>query len=492
MSTKRYKPEVNREDEMLLPYRVEDYVTNNNTVRAIDAYVDSIDISASGFTHTQKETTAGQPAFNPATLLKLYLYGYMQKIHSSRRLEQEAKRNLEMIWLAKGIRPSYKTISDFRKSNAKALKHCNRDFILLCKELSLLGGEQVAVDGSFFKGDCRKSSIYTEARLKRDLKALDKKIETYQAALDQQDEKEEREKLELVSEDLQLTEKLALLKERQAEKQRLKKKLDDSGESQLSLVDEDARLLRKRGVTTAGYNVQIAVDDKHKLIVAEEVTQDGNDQYQLYPMLKLSQEVLKSETLIGLADGGYYLQEQLRACEEDKAIDVYTSIPNTGKDEFTLTRFTYDENADHYVCPADKILTPGKQRISYGNKVKSYFAKKIYCESCCYASECLSSKGNRKTIQRREHEGVLERHREKIKAMPDAMKKRASLVEHPFGTLKNRAGMHHFLMRGLEKCRGEFSLMVLSYNFTRIINILGIDTITNYCKQRATKEVFNS
>lgn len=223
MPTKRYQPEVNREEEMLLPYRVEDYVTNNNTVRAIDAYVDSIDVCALGFAHTQGQTTSGQPAFNPATLLKLYLYGYLQKIHSSRRLEQETQRNLEMIWLAKGIRPSYKTIANFRKSNANALKQTNRDFILLCKELSLLGAKQVAVDGSFFKGDCRKSSIYTEARLKRELTALDNKIESYQAALDQQDEKDARENLDLVSEDVHLTEKLALLKERQAEKQRLKK-----------------------------------------------------------------------------------------------------------------------------------------------------------------------------------------------------------------------------------------------------------------------------
>lgn len=206
-------------------------------------------------------------------------------------------------------------------------------------------------------------------------------------------------------------------------------------------------------------------------------------------MLQLSQAVLKSQALTGLADGGYYLQEQLRACEEDNTIDAYTAIPNTGKDEFTLTRFTYDEIADHYVCPADKLLTPGKQRIHCGNKVKSYFAKKAHCESCCYANECLSSKGKRKIIQRREHEGVLERHREKMKSMPGAMKKRASLVEHPFGTLKNRAGMHHFLMRGLEKCRGEFSLMVLSYNFTRVMNILGFEALKNYCEQRAAKDV---
>jgi len=223
MTTPRYQPEVNRKEEMLLPYRVEDYVTRHNTVRAIDAYVDSVDVSALGFINTKHKTSVGQPAFNPASLLKLYLYGYMQKIHSSRRLERETQRNLEMIWLVKGIRPSYKTIANFRKSNAAALKRSNKDFILLCKELALLGCEQVAVDGSFLKGDCRKSSIYTPARLKRELKAIDKKIEDYQSSLDEQDKKEDREGLSLEVEDGQLDEKLALLKKKQAEKQALQK-----------------------------------------------------------------------------------------------------------------------------------------------------------------------------------------------------------------------------------------------------------------------------
>ena len=221
------------------------------------------------------------------------------------------------------------------------------------------------------------------------------------------------------------------------------------------------------------------------------MTQDGNDQYQLYPMLKLSQDILQSETLIGLADAGYYLQSQLKSCE-DNDFDAYTAIPNTGKNEFTLTQFTYDKNEDHYTCPAQQILTPGQWRVRDGNRFRIYRAKKKYCEFCAHSSKCLSEKARYKIIYRREHEDVLERHREKMKKSPHAMKKRASLVEHPFGTLKNRAGMHHFLMRGLEKCQGEFSLMVLCYNFTRALNILGLDAIKHYCQQRALKRMMYS
>jgi len=306
MSLRRYQKSLDRQQEMLLPSRVEDYVSDKNTVRAIDAYVNTLNMQSTGYTHTQEATIAGQPAYDPAGLLKLYLYGYIQGIRSSRKLEKEVYRNLEVIWLIEGLRPSYKTIANFRKNNSKALKASNRDFILLCKELKLLGGEIVAVDGSFFKADARKESIYTEARLNKTLESLEKKITDYQEALDQQDSIDDKAGCESSAEDPQLIEKLAKLKVRQAEKQVLKKALEKSGNKQISLVDKDARLLKKSVETIAGYNGQTVVDSQHHLIVAEELTQDGNDMNQLAPMLKKAQEVLASDNLKGLADKGYY------------------------------------------------------------------------------------------------------------------------------------------------------------------------------------------
>jgi transposase len=490
MTVRRYQATLNRQQDMLLPPSVEEYVSAHNPVRAIDAYVNTLDLAALGFRNAQAAAGAGQPPFDPGALLKLYLYGYLQGLHSSRKLERETHRNLEVIWLVEGVRPSYRTLADFRQGNSEGLRAVNRDFMLVCKELALLGGEEVAVDGSFFKANARKGSIYTEGNLDAQLQALEAKIAAYQRALAEQDAADDQAGRGSLVEDPLLAQKLDALRAKQAEKQALWERLKAGSDKQISTVDADARLLSKRGQSVAGYNAQLVVDAKHKLIVAEDVTQDGNDLQQLAPMLNQAQEILLSEHLTGLADSGYFEGNQLKTCE-DQGLTVYAAIPDKSKaiaaeGRFTREQFAYDAEQDRYVCPQGHSLTAsGKTHQKNGKRLQRYQSKSSDCSACPLRGQCLTDKAAVRQIHRWEHEAVVERHRQRMAQRPDAMKKRAALAEHPFGVLKHRAGMHHFLMRGLKKCRGEFSLMVLGYNFTRVLNLLGIDGLRDYCARRS-------
>jgi transposase len=489
MTARRYQQTLNRQQEMLLPSRIDEYVSQNNTVRAIDAYVNTLNLQALDFKHSAVVLTAGQPPYNPAALLKLYLYGYLQGIRSSRKLERETCRNLEVIWLVEGLLPTYKTLADFRKDNSAALKATNRDFLLLCKELALFGGEEVAVDGSFFNADASKASIYTEDHLNKQLAYLERKITEYQQALTEQDANDDKAGKGSLVEDEQLGDKIKRLQEKQAEKKKWQEKLQQSGNTQISTVDADARLLTKRGQTVAGYNVQIAVDAKHKLIVAQEVTQDGNDTQQLAPMLEKAQEILQSENLTGLADAGYFSATQIKA-SVDQNIEVYVPVPQYSSSaqkqgRFGLDQFPYHAEQNYYTCPQGHTLQPGENRQKKdGKNVLRYRSQTSDCAACPLREQCLTSKAKIREIFRWEHQEVIEAHKKRMADDPAVMKRRGALVEHPFGTLKHRAGMNHFLMRGLEKCGGEFSLMVLGYNFTRVLNILGVGFLRDYCVQR--------
>jgi transposase len=478
---------------MLLPPCLDDYVTPDNPVRAIDAYVESLDLATLGFQYTAPGSGAGgQPPFPPGVLLKLYRYGYLNRIHSSRRLEREARRNLEALWLAQGLRPSYKTMANFRKDNSPALKAANKDFILVCKDLALFGGEVVAVDGSFFKADASTDSIFTAKKLDEQIAALEQQVDAYQRRLAEQDAQDDQADLGSLTEDGELAGKLARLKERQAEQPALRKRLDTSGDSQLATVDPDARLLSKKGQTTAGYHVPIAVDAKHKLIVASAVTQDGNDRQQLVPMLEQAQAVLQSGHLVGLADTGYHSGEQIQRAEE-RGFEIYVPEPKTTtaaeKDgRFTRDRFQYDAAQDRYTCPHGATLEAcGQPQERHGQRVQAYKSKVSACAACPLRAQCLAENATYKKLERWGHEAAVERHRRRMAQAGGRMQQRGQLAEHPFGTLKHRAGMHHFLMRGLEQCRGEFSLMVLSYNFTRVLNLLGFEALRDYCARRQGK-----
>ena len=484
MSERRYQEVQSRSQMMLLPPCLDDYVSEHNAVRAIDAFVGTLDLEALGFAHAEGNCGAGQPAFDPALLLKLYLYGYQHRVRSSRRLEAETRRNLEVIWLCQGASPSYKTIADFRKNNTAALRAVNREFVLLCRELSLLGGSRVAIDGTILKADANPGSFQSRAFVARGLKLLEEKIAAYHRQLDEADAEEYAEG----SEDPELAAKIEALLERQQEKKALQKRLLESGAGQVSEVDADARLLAKKGKTVGGYNCQIAVDERHKLIVAEDVVQDGNDSAQLEPMMTKAREAMGSERLVGLADSGYFNGVQLKSCEEE-GMEAYVPIPaqavRKGKEgRFGSDDFRYDAQDDSYVCPAGERLTRGGTTLVRGKLYFIYRATAAVCRNCSLSGRCLPKLNSARRIQRWEHEDMVDRHRRKMSAAALLMRRRSTLVEHPFGTLRRWAGMEHFLMRGLDKCRGEFSLMTLGYNFKRVMNLLGEAPFTEYCLQK--------
>jgi transposase len=495
MMIRSFKTGVSREQPSFLPPRVEDYVAGDNPVRAIDAFVDRLDLEKLGFRLPVSAGGAGQPPYHPADLLKLFIYGYLFRIRSSRALAREAGRNLELIWLLRRLQPCFRTIASFRKDNWAALKAVNREFVLMMRELNLVGGEVVAVDGAFFHGDASRGSIKTQRRLAERLAEIDRDIEDYGAALAKSDAAE-------AAQDASggpaggpggqdVARKVAALMAKRAVVQAELAQLETSGQTQLSQTDPDARLLAKNGRVVAGYNVQIAVDDKHKLIVASEVVNDGNDTGQLHAMAKAAKEELGVTTLTALADTGYYNGNELKACEEDGIVAYVPQAKRTARLEaqgrMSHEEFVYDAEADVYRCPAAQVLTPSEGRkTNTGGRIEiRYTSRKADCDACLLRARCLSAKTPTRTVQRWEHEAVLERHRARMKTAARRMRRRGAIVEHPFGTLKCRAGYRHFLVRGFNKVRGEWSLMALCYNFTRVLNIIGLDDLIAYFAKRA-------
>ena len=483
----QYKTGVAREQGLLLPPSLEEYVSENNPVRAIDAYVESLDLAQLGFQYTVGGGGAGQPPYAPGMLLKLYIWGYLNRIRSSRRLELETYRNLEVIWLMRELHPSYKSIANFRKDNAVALKAVSTDFLLVCRELKLFGGELVGIDSVFLEGNASKASIFTEQRLTTLLTRLEEKITSYLAVLDQHD----ADAHEVFPEDQALAEKLKALQTRQQTYQGLLEELQASDETQISCTDPDARLLTKKTDKgpTAGYNAQCAVDSKHKLIAACDVVNDGNDSHQLTAMARQAKAHLNVEKLKAAADTGYYAHQELKDCE-DAGITVYVPEPDTGaamrkQGRFPREKFTYDAQSNVYRCPAEKELTACGTRWQDGKKKFQYRSNAKVCAECPLRTQCVAEKSGYRTIYRWEHEEIVERHRDRMQEEGRRyMRLRAGLAEHPFGTLKVWCGWTHFLVRGLTKVRGEFALLTTCYNFKRVLNILGITAFQAYCHQR--------
>ena len=489
MTNRMFKSGVSREQSNLLPARVDDYVAADNAVRAIDAYVRRLDLEQLGFRHAGPAgDKGGQPPYDPADMLKLYIYGYSNRVRSSRRLEQEAQRNLEVIWLLNGLTPGYRTIANFRKDNWAALKAASRYFVLLAHASGLMSGELVAIDGAFFHGDASKASIKTREKLARQIAALDKDIEAYRSALEANDTAETqhapagKRRGGGDGDGSDAGEKLAALMARHTQAKADLGQLGASGETQLSRTDPDARLLTKNSQSVAGYNVQIAVDSKHKLIAASEVVNDGNDAGQLYEMADAAKQALAVETLTVVADAGYCNGATLKQCEEN-GIVAYVPEPErrgrlAAKGYFSHEDFAYDAAQNVYRCPAGALLYPTKQLKQNGGRQElRYLSRKAVCRGCPLRASCISTKSGTRTIARWVDEEVLDRHRVRMRETNagDMMRQRACLAEHPFGTLKCRAGYRHFLLRGLNKVRGEWSLMALCYNFTRMLNILGFD-----------------
>jgi transposase len=494
-----------RQQAQLLPARIEDYVDRNNAVRAIEAYVGSLDLAKLKFGHAVREVGAGQPPYDPADLLKLYLYGYLNQIRSSRRLEREAGRNVELMWLLRGLRPGYRTIGQFRSDNVGPLKQANRDFVLVLRALDLVGGELVAIDGAFFDGSASKASIVTRKRLDEQLAAVDREIaaveretaavereiEAYTAALDANDAAEAAEPEAKPRPNEDVAGKLAALLAKRKVVAGDVARLEASGQTQLSRTDADARLLSKNGQSVAGYNVQIAVDAEHKLIVACEAVNDGNDTGQLHAMAQAACAAVGADKLQAVADCGYFNGEDLKACE-DSGIEAFVPEPRRGTrlekvGRFGAEAFVYDAEANAYRCPTGEMLhaMAGGKLDQTGKLRVRYASRRLVCSACPKREKCLSPKGTERVIERWEHEDVIERHRRRMASSEAMMRRRKALAEHPFGTLKCRAGYRHFLMRGFDKVRGELGLMVLCYNFTRVLNIIGLEKLVAWFAARS-------
>jgi transposase len=457
-----------RSQLLLLPEAVDDYVGSDNPVRFIDAFVDGLDLAAASFSRVEPKVT-GRPAYAPADLLKLYIYGYLNRVRSSRRLEAETHRNIEVIWLLRHLKPDFKTIADFRRDNRNAFRQVFREFVLLCRQLDLFGRELLAVDGTRIKAVNNKDRNFTRASLTQFIKAADAKLEDYLQRLDKSDATESGKDGSRVK---NLAEKIAAIRERRERHKDMLAELDQSGESQISLTDPDSRAMAAHTHVAVGYNVQIAVDAKHKLIVEQQVTNQVVDMGLLARTAEPAKEVLGVERIAVVADRGYFKIEDIEACEK-AGIDPYVPRPQRGPSVraglFRKDEFSYDPASDSFLCPAGQRLHPyssslmrGLQKINYRNSQA--------CRDCAIRSQCT---GNRfRSVSRLENEAVLDRMQARIAQRPDILDQRRETVEHPFGTIKQWMNQGAFLMRGLEKVRGEFSLTALAYNLRRVLNIM--------------------
>ncbi len=464
---------VTRNQVVLFPETVEDYITEDNPVRFIDAFVASLDLRELGFRRAQPAET-GRPAYDPGDLLRLYLYGYLNRVRSSRMLEREAKVNLEVMWLLGKLAPDFKTVADFRRDNLAALKGVCREFTLLCRKLKLFGGELVAIDGSKFKAVNNRRRNFNEARLTKAISALEEKISSYLSSLDKADA-DEPEPDEPRPSAAELGAKIKTLQERKAKYQALKAGMETNGAKQVSLTDADARsMVRHHHSTEVCYNVQTAVDEKHQLIVEHEVTNDPTDHAHLAEMAVRAKETLGVEQLEVVADMGYYDGKEVKQCAA-AGITAYVPKPITSVNQkrglFTKGDFVYDEAQDCYRCPAGEELKFRYESFELNRQIRYYTTSK--CLDCPIKSQCTTNQRGRR-ITRWVDEKLLEEMARRVRARPEIMRRRQQLSEPPFGTIKRAMGHDYFLTKGLNKVGAEMSLTVLSYNIKRVINLIGV------------------
>jgi transposase len=458
-----------RNQATLFPERIDDYVAEDSPVRVVDVFIDDLDISGLGF-RTEPNAT-GRPSYHPKMMLKLYVYGYLNRVQSSRRLEREAQRNVELMWLTGRLAPDFKTIADFRKDNGEAIRLVCREFVMLCRKLGLLNNTLVAIDGSKFKAVNNRDKNFTRAKMKRRLAEVEASVDRYLTQLTEIDATETDDDKGAV-----LEKKISQLREEMARLKKQEVRMLEAPDQQLSLTDPDARSMTSRGTGMVGYNVQSAVDSEHHLIVAHEVTNVGSDRSQLANVAKQAKETLQAEALDVVADRGYYNGDEIRACEQ-AGIDTYLpkpkTSPNKAKGLFDRTAFQYIEQDDEYQCPAGERLTHRTTTTEKGKEIKRYWT--TACSGCAIKTQCTT--GNERRVSRWVHADVLDRAQERLDKQPDSMRVRRATVEHPFGTIKSWMGATHFQMKTLPRVSTEMSLHVLSYNMKRAINLLGTEKI---------------
>ncbi len=458
----------NRQQATLFPERLDDFIAEDSAVRVIDVFIEELDLTGLGFKTESKDT--GRPGYHPATLLKLYVYGYLNRVQSSRRLEREAQRNVELMWLTGRLAPDFKTIADFRKDSGEAIRLVCREFVMLCKKLDLFADAFVAIDASKFKAVNNRDRNFTKAKMKRRIEQIDASIERYLVQIASAD-RQERDVAKGKAQ--RLEDKIVALRKEMVRLKRLEVRMLQAPEQQISLTDPDARSMKSRDGGIVGYNVQSAVDAKHHLIVAHEVTNVGIDRDQLANMAKQAKEVIGSEQLEVVADRGYFKSQELLACEE---ADIITYLPkpqtsnNQARGLFDKKDFIYVAQDDEYRCPAGERLT--RRTETHPGELTIYRYWSSVCGSCALKPQCTTGKERR--VSRWEHEAVLERVEARLDKEPERMRVRRDTVEHPFGTLKTWMGWTHFQMRTLKRVSTEMSLHVLAYNMKRLIQIMGV------------------
>lgn len=457
-----------RNQMVMFPETLDDYIKADNPVRFIAAFVGNLDLQELGFQRAVPKERGRNP-YHPGMLLSLYIYGYLNRIRSSRKLERETARNLELMWLMRKLTPDHKTIADFRKENLDAIAGVCRRFKQLCGEMGLFGGELIGVDGSKFRAVNSKERSFNARRLERAKKRVEQDIDEYLRELDQCDKQEAGIEQPTAEE---LKEKIEKLKQRQGKYEQISQELSESEDGQVSLTDPDSRLMKGRQGTHSGYNAQIAVDSKHKLIVAEDVCGARSDRGQLTNIAKQAKEVLGVKSLEVVADMGYYDCQDIKNCEA-QSITPYVSKPAVSRNRglFIKEDFEYDSQKDMYVCPKGaklKYVTHGKER----ERGMKYYMNREACSECTLKSQC--TRGAYRRIKRLENEAVMEAMATRVRGHPDRMTLRKGVVEHPFGTIKRGMGQDYFLMKTTVKVRTELKLTTLAYNMKRVMNIVGV------------------
>ena len=459
-----------RTQSVLFPERPDDWIHEDSTVRVIDVFVDELDLRKLGFERADPAAT-GRPGYSPTTLLKIYVYGYLNRVQSSRRLETEAQRNLEVIWLTGRLAPDFKTIADFRRDNGEAIRKVCKEFVLLCRRMKLFTDGIVATDGSKFKAVNNRDKNFTDRKLQARIEQLEDSIRRYLVELDRVD----REAAAVLPGRVaHLKEKITKVKQQMQALEAIGEQMKESEDGQISLTDPDARSMATsgRGTGTVGYNVQTAVDAKHHLIVAHEVTNVGNDRDQLAGMAKLAKAASGQEGLIALADRGYYEGYEILECERAGVAAVVPkpmTSNNLAEGLFDKRDFVYDAKHDQYRCPAGKIAIYRFTTEEAGKTLHKYWSSD--CPQCPMKPRC--TRGQNRRIARWEHEDILDVVQQRLEGAPEAMKLRRQTVERVFGTLKAWMGSSHFLTRTLPRVRTEMSLQVLAYNLKRATKILG-------------------
>ena len=467
---KRFVQGQSRSQCSLLPESLDDFIAEDNPVRVIDVFVDDIDLGALGFEGTEPECT-GRPAYHPSTMLKIYIYGYLNRVQSSRRLERETQRNLELIWLTGRLSPDFKTIADFRKDNGLAIRNVCSRFVELCRQLQLFTEATVAIDGSKFKAVNNRDKNFTDRKLEARKEQLETSVRRYLEDLDHADRSNDPTTEVRAT---RLKEKIATVRSQLQRLGVIEKQLDASPDKQVSLTDRDARSMATsgRGTGIVGYNVQSAVDAKHHMIVAHEVTNLGHDRTQLSSMAKQARAAIGTNGLTALADRGYFKGDEIAECER---VGITALVPkpltsgNKAQGLFDKRDFRYIESDDEYQCPAGQRAIKRFSTVEDGMTLNKYWSSA--CPKCPLKASCTT--GTYRRITRWDHEKVLETMQQRLERTPEASRIRRQTVEHTFGTLKAWMGATHFLTKTLPRVSTEMSLHVLAYNMKRVLQILG-------------------